>query len=215
MTTWIEIAYSVSKCCYRYIHFLFVICRFPLKYPFSLHGWSFKVTHAQNSVSANNDLVLAKYESLVENIMYWLVSFLSLPRRGVDLLVQASSTQEPPDHLVVHHVLSASADEIYQCSAETAEAIKPAACSTLHYFLVSTFPISISVTEKRGRDIFNFKCQNEICQKMTFSLFEFWKSFVYWIFDSRVVNQWGKLWKSFRLHLIAYRMSSQSGVIFW
>jgi hypothetical protein len=40
-----------------------------------------------------------------------------------------------------------------------------------------------------------------------------WKSFVYWIFDSRIVNQWGKLCKSIRLHIIAYRMSSQIGVI--
>ena len=43
----------------------------------------------------------------------------------------------------------------------------------------------------------------------------FIKSFVYWKFDFRIVNQWGKLWKSIRLSIIAYIMRSWSGVIFW
>ena len=52
-------------------------------------------------------------------------------------------------------------------------------------------------------------------QKLTFSHYKFGKSFVYWIFDSRIVNQRGKLWKSMKLHIIVYRMSSQSGIVFW
>ena len=59
----------------------------------------------------------------------------------------------------------------------------------------------------------HFKLQNAIFQKVAFPHYNFWKSFVFWIPEFRIVNHLGKLWKSIKLNIIEYRMSSQSGVI--
>jgi hypothetical protein len=61
------------------------------------------------------------------------------------------------------------------------------------------------------KHILNYKMQ--FFKTSHFLSIIFWKSFVYLILDFRIVNHLGNLWKSIKHNIIAYRMSSQSGVI--